>query len=73
MEIKRDSVIALYLAGKPQLVIVKAHQHLIVNKSFVFRTIACYSDTGRVASGPESGQKKNGNNIRNDPKSEGQI
>ena len=49
MEFKRDSVISLYLAGKPQVAIVRALQHLNVNKSFVSRTIARYRDTGSVA------------------------
>ena len=42
MVFKPDSVIALYLAGKIHAAIVRAVQHLNVNKSFVFRTIACY-------------------------------
>ena len=58
MEFKRDSVISLYLAGKPQVAIVRALQHLNVNKSFVSRTIACYSDTGSVARRLGSGRKK---------------
>ena len=36
---KRDSVIALYLAGKPQVALVRELQHLNVNKSFVSRTM----------------------------------
>ena len=51
-------MIALYLAGKPQAAIVRVLQHLNVNKSFIFRTIARYSDTGSVASRPKSGRKK---------------
>ena len=47
---KRGGVIALYLAGKPQVAIVGAFQHLNVNKSFVYRTIARYRDTCSVAS-----------------------
>ena len=42
MEFKRGRVIALYLARKPQMAIVKALQHLNVNKSFVSCTIAYY-------------------------------
>ena len=42
MEFKRDRVISLYLAGKPQVAVVRALQHLNVNKSFVSRTIARY-------------------------------
>ena len=71
--IYRDSVIALYLAGKSQAAIVRALQHLNVNKSFVPRTIDCYNDTGSVALCPKSGRKKNGSNTRNDSKSEVQI
>ena len=73
MELKRDSVIALYLVGKPQLVIVRAFQHLNVNKSFVSRTIALYHDTGSVESRPKTGRKKTRNNTRNDPKRKYQI
>lgn len=58
MEFKRDSVIALHLAGKPQVAIVRALQHLKVNKSFVSRTIARYRDTGSVARRQGSGRKK---------------
>ena len=42
MEFKRDSVNSLYLAGKPQVAIVRALQNLNVNKSFVSRTIVRY-------------------------------
>ena len=58
MEFKRDSVISLYLAGKPLVTIVRALQHLNVNKSFVSRIIARYSDTGSVGRRQESGRKK---------------
>ena len=58
MEFKRDRVISLYLAGKPQVAIVRALQHLIANKSFVSRTTARYSDTGSVARRLGSGRKK---------------
>ena len=58
MEFKRDSVIALYLAGKPQVAIVRALQHLNVNKSFVSRTVALYRDTGNVASRLKRGRNK---------------
>ena len=72
MEFKRDSVIASYLAGKPQVAIVRGLQHFNLNKSFASRTNAHYSDTGSVAARPES-RRKNGNNTNGDPKSEGQI
>ena len=49
MEFKRNSVISLYLAGKPQVAIFRALQHLNVNKYFVACTIARYRDTGSVA------------------------
>ena len=42
MEFKCDNVIVLYLAGKPQVAIVRAFQHLSVNKPFVSRTIGRY-------------------------------
>ena len=73
MEYKRDRVIALYLAGKQQVDIVRALQHLNLNKSFVSRTIARCRNTGSVASRQKSGRKRNGNNTRNEPKSEGQV
>lgn len=58
MEFRRDSVIALYLGGKSQVAIVRALQHLNVNKSFVSRTIARYRDIGSVAPRPKSGRKR---------------
>ena len=73
MEFIRDSMIALYLAGKSHVTIVIAFLHLNGNKAFVSRTIARCRDTGSVASRPKSEEKKNGNNTRNDPKSEGRI
>ena len=58
MAFMRDSVIALYLTGKPQVAIVRAFQHLNVNKSFVSLTIARYCDTGSVVSRSKSERKK---------------
>jgi inhibitor of nuclear factor kappa-B kinase subunit alpha len=58
MEFKRDSVIALYLAGKSQKAIVRALEHLNVNQSFVSRTISRYRDTGSVTRRQGSGRKK---------------
>ena len=58
MEFKRDSVISLNLAGKPQVAIVRALQHLHVNKCVVPRTIARHCDTGSVARRQGSGRKK---------------
>ena len=55
MEFKRDSVIALYLARKPQVPIVRVLQHLNVNKYFASRTNTRYCDTGSVALRPKSG------------------
>lgn len=49
MEFKRNSVIALYLAGKLQPAIVRELSHLKVNKMFVYRTIKRYNDTGSIA------------------------
>ena len=52
-------MISLYLAKKPQVVIVRALQHLNVNKSFVSRTIARYrDDTGSIVRRQGSGRKK---------------
>lgn len=51
-------MVALYLAGERQVAIVRALQHLQVNKSYVSRTIARYRDTGSVARRQGSGRKK---------------
>lgn len=58
MEFKRNSVIALYLAGKPQAAIVRALNHLKVIPSFVSRTIARYNNTGSIAKRYNGGPKK---------------
>ena len=58
MKFNRDSVVALYLAGRPQVAIVRALQCINVNKSFMRRTIACYRDTGSIARRQGSGRKK---------------
>ena len=58
MEFKRDGVVALYLAGKPQVAIVRDLQCINVNKSFVSRIFARYRDTSSVARRPGSGRKK---------------
>ena len=64
LEFKNDSVFASYLAGKPQVAIVRGLQHLNENKSFISRTIARYRDTGSIASPPKSGRKiGNGNDF----------
>ena len=49
--------------------------HFIINKlTKAFWSIARYRDTGSVAPRPKSGRKKkNGNDTKNDPKSEAQI
>lgn len=68
MEFKRNSVIALYLAGKSQPAIVRELQHLKVNKIFVYRTITRYNDTGSIAKRHGGGPKKTATtqeNIRN--------
>ena len=49
MEFKRESVVGLYLAGKPKVAIVRDLQCINVNKSVVSRTIARYRDTDSVA------------------------
>ena len=43
-EFKRNNVIALHLAGKSQVAIVRALYHLKVNKSFICPAIACYRE-----------------------------
>ena len=58
MEFKRNSVIALYLAGKSQPAIVRELSHLKVNKMFVYRTIKRYNDTGSIAKRYGGGPKK---------------
>ena len=58
MEFKRECVVALSLAGKPQVAIVRALQCINVNKSFISRIIARYRNTGSVALRHESGRKK---------------
>lgn len=58
MEFKRNSVIALYLAGKSQPAIVRELQHLRVNKMFVYRTILRYNGTGSIAKRYGGGRRK---------------
>lgn len=58
MDFKRNSVIALYLAGKSNAAIVKELQHLKVNKMFVSRTINRYKDTGSVKNVTEVVRKR---------------
>ena len=58
MELKRNSVIALYLSGKSQPAIVRELSHLKVNKMFVYRTIKRYNDTGSIAKRYGGGRKK---------------
>lgn len=58
MNFKRNSVIALYLAGKSQPAIVRELQHLRVNKMFVYRTITRYNDTGSIKKRGGCGPKR---------------
>lgn len=58
MEFKRNSVIALFLAGKPQPTIVRELQHLNVNKVFVYRTIKRYNDTGSIGKRNNGGPRR---------------
>lgn len=58
MEFKRNSVIALYLAGKSQPTIVRELRHLNVNKVFVYRTIIRYNDTGSIAKRNNGGARR---------------
>ena len=55
---KRCSLIALYLAGKPQIAIVKASQNLNVNKSLMSRTIARYRNAASITKRYAGGLKK---------------
>lgn len=58
MEFKRNSVIALFLAGKSQPTIVRQLQHLDVNKVFVYRTIKRYNETGSIAKRNNGGPRR---------------
>lgn len=58
MDLKRHSVIALYLAGKRQVDIVRELQHLNVNRMFVYRTINRYKETGSIQKRYGGGPKK---------------
>lgn len=58
MDFKRNSVVALYLAGKSQPAIVRELEHLKVNKVFVYRTITRYNDTGSIAKRHGGGHQK---------------
>ncbi|KAF2886048.1 hypothetical protein ILUMI_20127, partial [Ignelater luminosus] len=58
MEFKRNSVIALYLAGKSQSAIVRELEHIKVNRKFVYRTINRYNETGSVVKRYGGGPKK---------------
>lgn len=58
MEFKRNSVVALYLAGKSQPAIVRKLSHLKVNKVFVYRTITRYNSTGSIAKRYGGGPKR---------------
>lgn len=58
MEFKRNSVIALYLAGKSQPAIVNELRHLHVNKMFVYRTITRYNETGSIKKRHGGGHSK---------------
>lgn len=49
MDFKRNSVIALYSAGKSNIAIVRELSYLKVNKMFVGRTIKRYNETGSIA------------------------
>uniref|UniRef100_A0A6P4F0R8 Uncharacterized protein LOC108045962 n=1 Tax=Drosophila rhopaloa TaxID=1041015 RepID=A0A6P4F0R8_DRORH len=58
MDFKRNSVIALHLAGKSQPSIVRELKLLKVNKVFVYRTITRYNDTGSIAKRHGGGHQK---------------
>lgn len=48
MDSKRSSVIGLFLAGKSPSAILRELHHLDVNRSFVYRTIKRYNETGSI-------------------------
>ncbi|XP_033228815.1 uncharacterized protein LOC117180425 [Belonocnema kinseyi] len=58
MDFKRNSVIALYFAGKSQPAIVRELNHLKVNKVFVYRTIDRYNNAGSIAKRHGGGHQK---------------
>ena len=58
MELKRNSLIALYLSGKSQPAIVRELSHLKVNKMFVYRSIKCYNHTDSIAKRYGGGRRK---------------
>lgn len=58
MDLKRNSVIVLYLAGKSQSAIVNELRNLRVNKMFVYRTIKRYNDTASIKKRHGGGHKK---------------
>jgi len=64
MEFKRNSVIALYLAGKSQPAIVRKLKNLKVNKVFVYRTISRYNDPGSIEKRHGSGHQKTARHLR---------
>lgn len=58
MDLKRESVIKLYLAGKSQKKIVSELKHLKLNKWFVHRTIKRYNETGSIEKRHGGGRKR---------------
>lgn len=58
MDIKHNSVVALFLAGKSNSAIKNELKHLKVNKMFVSGTIKRYNDTGSVKKRYGGGRKK---------------
>lgn len=48
MDVKRNAVIALHLAGASQTKILRELRHLAINRKFVYRTIKRYNESGSV-------------------------
>lgn len=58
MNRNKESVVALFLAGKAPKDILRELAHLGVNRKFVYRTIKRFKETGSTARKPGSGRKK---------------
>ena len=58
MDMKRNAVIALHLCKKSTIEIVRMLKHLKINRTFVYRTIKRYNETGTVNDRPRNGCPK---------------
>ena len=66
MEFKRDSLIALYLAAKPQVTIVSAPSSILMWINLLFLVPLLATVILAVLHRVQKVDKKNGNNTRND-------